>query len=84
MSVVALIWGILAFVGLLFGLLPCLGWMNWMNVPFAGLGLVFAAIVWSRESRPGGAPGMAVAGFLLSAVAVAFGLFRLWLGGGVF
>lgn len=83
MATVALVWGILAFVGFGFGLLPCLGWMNWANIPFALVGAIVAAVAWSKESRPGGRPAPAVAGLVLSLVAVTVGLIRLWLGGGI-
>ncbi len=81
MQVLALVWGILAFVGFLFALLPCLGALNWVNIPMAiiGVGLSIVAMVKAGE----GPKGKAVAGLILSIVAVAIGAIRLLVGGGV-
>lgn len=81
MQVLALVWGILAFVGFLFAMLPCLGWLNWVNIPMAiiGVGLSIVAMVKAGE----GPKGKAVAGLILSIVAVAIGAVRLLVGGGV-
>ncbi|GGM07691.1 hypothetical protein GCM10010841_14990 [Deinococcus aerophilus] len=67
-----MIFGILAALGLLLGLLPLFGWLNWLVVlPPAVLGLVFGAL-----SRDRGAT-------TLSAVVAVLAALRLLLGGGV-
>ncbi|WP_188903007.1 hypothetical protein [Deinococcus aerophilus] len=72
MRVLSLIFGILAALGLLLGLLPLFGWLNWLVVlPPAVLGLVFGAL-----SRDRGAT-------TLSAVVAVLAALRLLLGGGV-
>ncbi len=58
---------ILAFVGLV----PLLGWTNWLILPIAGVGALFGLIS-SRSS------GM---GFCLIVMAIC--AFRLWIGGGI-
>ena len=82
MKTLSLVWGILALMGMLVGLLPCLGALNWLNIPFAGLGFIIGIIALTtgdyREPK-----GNAVAGLILCGVAVLIGLFRLVLGGGV-
>ena len=83
MVVVALIWGVAAFVGLSIGLIPCLGALNWLNVPFSVCGGVFSIVAMAKQSRAGEPNGGAIAGLALCTVAAALGLVRLILGGGV-
>lgn len=79
MGVLALIWGILAIFGMMLAMIPLLGWLNWLNIPFALIGLVFSAIAMSRHrSRQGGG----VAGLVLCLVATVLGAIRLLVGGG--
>lgn len=81
MSTLALIWGILAIIGFLVAFLPCLGSLNWINIPFSVVGLVISIIALSKEApdRRGGA----MAGLVLCAIAVIIGMARLWAGGGI-
>jgi hypothetical protein len=44
MQVLSLIWGILAIVGMVVGFFPCLGALNWINIPFSGLGIIISGI----------------------------------------
>lgn len=77
----ALAWGILVFAGFCVGLLPCLGWLNWITVPSAYAGMVvnIVALVKTRHRTP----PAAVAGLLLSLIAAKLGLLRLLVGGGL-
>ena len=80
-QVVSLVWGILAVVGMIVGFFPCLGALNWINIPFAAIGAIIAGVALSQA---GTAPrGSAMAGLIMSLVAVLFGLVRLLLGGGI-
>ena len=72
MRVFSLIFGVLAALGLLLGLLPLFGWLNWIFVlPPAILGLIFGAL-----SRDRGV-------MTLNAVVIGIALVRLMLGGGL-
>lgn len=72
MRILSLIFGILAALGLLLGLLPFFGWLNWIFVlPPAVLGLVFGALARDRGAMT------------LCAVVAALAALRLMLGGGV-
>lgn len=82
MSIVALIWGILAFLGFLVGMVPCLGAFNWLNIPFAIVGAIIGAVARSK-TPPGESPTMATVGLVLSLIAVGIGVVRLMLGGGI-
>ena len=82
MRTASLIMGILAICGMLFGFIPCLGAFNWINIPFAIVGLVIGIIAYTKQD---GLPnGNVIAGIVMCGMAVFFGLFRLMLGGGIF
>jgi hypothetical protein len=81
MHVVGLIWGVLAAIGMLVGFVPCLGALNWLNIPFAGVGIVVSGVAYSRAMED--EKRSAVAGLILCTIALFFGLMRLVLGGGV-
>jgi hypothetical protein len=81
MQLVSLVWGILAVVGMLVAFFPCVGWMNWLNIPFSGVGLIIGIIALS--TAPPDKKGMAVAGTVMCAIAIVLGAIRLILGGGV-
>jgi hypothetical protein len=61
--------------------LPCLGALNWINIPFSLGGLIVSAIATSQA--PLDKKNMAIGGIVLCAFAAVFGLIRLVLGGGV-
>lgn len=65
------IFGILAICGMLLGMIPLLGWLNWFNIPLAILGLLISII------------GKSKGGIIICVVAIFFGLLRLMLGGGI-
>jgi hypothetical protein len=83
MKFLSLIWGILALIGMIIGFIPCFGAYNWINIPFAAVGLILSIIA-IVNSRPDESKGSATAGLILCAAAMIFGLIRLLLGGGVF
>ena len=80
LSFFSLIWGILAIIGMAVAIIPFLGSLNYLNIPFAVFGLLFsllALIVSSKKEA-------AVAGCVLCGVAILLGAIRLVLGFGVF
>lgn len=79
MQVVALVFGILSLLGLGVGFMPCVGWYNWLNIPFAIVGLVISLMA----KKPEGDNNMATAGVICCSVAIVAGALRLVLGGGV-
>lgn len=81
MQILSLIWGILAVLGLGVAFVPCLGSLNWLNIPFAVVGLILSII--AKSQRPVGG-GAATAGIVLNAIAVVLGVIRLKLGFGIF
>ncbi|HYO82418.1 MAG TPA: hypothetical protein VES20_13525 [Bryobacteraceae bacterium] len=79
MQTIALVWGILALGGMVVAFMPCLGSLNWLNIPFAVVGLVIsiAALANARTGRK----GTGIAALILNLVAVVFGALRLMAGG---
>ena len=81
MGLISLLWGIVAMVLMFVGLVPLLGWSNWLVIPFAGVGAIIAAIgimLTSSEKR-----GRAKAGLLLNAIVIVVAAVRLSIGGGI-
>ena len=80
LSILSLIWGILAILGMVIGFIPCFGSINYLNIPFAVFGLLFSvlALILSSEKE------YAIAGCVLCGVAILLGTIRLVLGFGIF
>lgn len=81
MQVLSLLWGIFAILGMLIGFIPFLGALNWLNIPFAGLGAIFSAITLGTTKELN--KGKSIAGLVCCGMALVFGLIRLGLGGGI-
>lgn len=82
MQVLSLAWGVLALLGFMIAFIPCLGALNWLNIPFAVVGLVLSIIAFAT-----GAPGrrtLSLVGIILCIIAILIGSKRLILGGFVF
>ena len=79
MSIAGCILGVVSFLGMLVALIPFLGWMNWLNIPVAVIGLILSVLgTANRKQR-----GAGMTGIILCSAAVLLGLFRLTLGGGI-
>lgn len=81
MVVLSLVWGILAIVGMFVAFMPCLGSLNWLNIPFSMIGLIISIV--AMNGAPQSERGKAIAGLVCCAVAIVVGLMRLALGGGI-
>jgi hypothetical protein len=74
-QILILVWGVLAFIGMVLGLLPCLRALNWLTVPFAGIGIILAiAALISPKTRKEASP---IAGLVCNVVAIVVGTLRL-------
>lgn len=80
LSGLSLVWGILAILGMVVGLIPCLGSINYLNIPFSVFGLLFSVLALLLSSNK----EYAIAGCVLCAVAIFLGAIRLVLGFGIF
>lgn len=83
MQVASLIFGILSVIGMLVAFFPCLGALNWLNIPFAVVGLIVSAVANSSHALPREMKGNSRIGIILCSVAIVFGIMRLVLGGGL-
>lgn len=82
MQVLSLLWGIFAILGMLIGFIPFLGALNWLIIPFAGVGLIFSVIALAAGNKDN--IGGAIAGMVACCIAILFGTIRLIIGFGVF
>jgi hypothetical protein len=82
MKTASLVFGILVLIFMLIGFMPCLGALNWINIPLAGIGLIISVIA-LVQSKPDEEKGKVIAGLVLCSIALIFGLIRLIMGGGV-
>ena len=81
MGLISVLWGIVALCWMVLALIPLLGIMNWLLIPFAAVGAIIAAIgiLFTRtENR-----GRAKAGLVLNGIVIIVGIVRLSMGGGV-
>lgn len=81
MQVLSLMWGIFAILAMVVGFFPCLGALNWLNIPFSGIGIIISSI--ALATADGKPKGSSIAGLVCCIIALFFGLIRLVLGGGV-
>jgi hypothetical protein len=82
MQALSLAWGILAVGGMLVGFIPCFGWMNWLNIPFAFVGLIFSVIAHLMGRGPNRQSSLVA--IILCVLAILLGSKRLVAGFGIF
>jgi hypothetical protein len=81
MQVISMVWGILASLGFFVAFIPCLGSLNWLNIPFSGVGLAFSIFAFVTSRAVNRTPS--VVGIVLCGIAVLIGAKRLIIGGGI-
>lgn len=81
MQIISLTWGILALLGMFIGLIPCIGALNWLNIPFAVAGLIVSIV--AHTSAPPWNRTSSLTGIILCAIAIFVGFKRLVWGGGI-
>lgn len=81
MGLISVFWGMASLLWMLVALIPLLGWLNWLMIPFAAVGAIIATI--GILSAPRTMRSRATAGLLLNLVAIVVGSMRLGLGGGI-
>lgn len=79
MQVIGFIMGILSIFGMLLGLVPLLGWLNWLVIPFAVIGLIISIVGIAIAKRG----GIGIAGIILCSIALFISIPRLIIGGGI-
>jgi hypothetical protein len=79
MGILGFIFSLVATAFLLVGLIPFLGWLNWITtLPIAILGAVFSGLGLARSRG-----GLAKVGLIISIVVFVLALGRLYIGCGV-
>lgn len=73
--------GIVAITLMLIGFIPCLGWLNYLNLTFSFV-TVILSIVALAQSKSDSARSSALIGLALVVVAICLGTGRLVIGGG--
>ncbi|MBZ5606740.1 MAG: hypothetical protein LAP38_00670 [Acidobacteriia bacterium] len=81
MQALSLAWGILALGGMTVGFIPCFGWMNWFNIPFAFAGLIFSVVAHAVTRGP---RQNSLVAMILCVLAILIGSKRLVAGFGIF
>lgn len=69
LNLISLVVGVIAFPLMLIALIPLLGWLNYLVIPIAILGLALGALSDSNTGRN------------LNILVLLIGIVRLWLGG---
>jgi hypothetical protein len=72
LNLVSILFGLVAFPVMLVGLIPLLGWLNYLVIPVAVIGVALGALSDSNSGRN------------LNLVVLIIGFVRLWLGGFIF
>ena len=77
MQVAGFILGLISIIGWAIALIPFLGWLNWVFIPPAVLGLIFCltGITVSRSSS-----GAGIAGIIMCLIVIILGALRLKIG----
>ncbi|WP_417612982.1 hypothetical protein [Parasphingorhabdus sp.] len=70
-NIISILIGVIALILSFVGLVPLLGWTNWLILPIAGVGALFGLIS-SRAS-----------GLYFCMIVMCLCAFRLWIGGGI-
>jgi hypothetical protein len=78
MSVIGFIFAILSALVLLLTIIPFLGWINWLNLPFAFIGLIFSVIGFTATKIK----GLGMAGIVICCIVIILGILRLKACGG--
>lgn len=71
-NLLSIVIGVVALLGALVAFVPLLGWLNWIVIPLALVGLAFGAVSDGRAGRN------------LNLVVIGVGVVRLMIGGGIF
>lgn len=71
LRIIGSLFGIVSLVLMLVAFLPLLGWLNWLVIPFAVIGLIISSLGHSSGGRT------------MNGVAIIVGIIRLVWGGGI-
>lgn len=75
MQTLSLVWGVLALVGMVIFLIPCLGILNYVNIAFAAVGVVVGVVTMATSKASNKIP--TIAGLACCGLAIVVGVLRL-------
>jgi hypothetical protein len=81
MSTAGMVLAIFSVFGMLVGMVPFCGWVNWFNIPVAFIALLLSVAGMITGS---GGRNQALAGIILAVAAIGFGGIRWIMGGLIF
>lgn len=81
MQLLGLVWGIAAVIGAVVAFFPCLGSLNWLNIPFSIIGLVVSVIGLAKAAPEN--KGTGIAAVACCGIAIVIGIIRLVMGAGI-
>lgn len=82
MKYISIVLGILGFIFMFPGLIPCLGWLNWINLFFSSIGLIIALYLYQSNEVNRQDNNVKIALYLNGCAFVVGGI-RLFLGSGI-
>jgi hypothetical protein len=82
MQTLSLLWGGLACLFGVVAFIPFLGFLNWLVIPFAGVGFLISIVALATAKKDESKVG-SILGVVLCGAVTGFGVLRLFLGGGV-
>jgi hypothetical protein len=71
-GIAGFILGLVAFFWMLIGLIPFLGWLNWLNIPVAVAGLVISILGYTQRRQS----ALSLIGIILCSIAIVIGVIR--------
>ena len=84
LPMIGMVMGIVILCVTVIGLVPCLGWMNWLTITVGPVTTILNLVAIILEQADANKRSKAVIGLVLALVAVIVGGIRLILGGGCF
>jgi hypothetical protein len=75
--------GIWCTFGMLVGMVPFLGWVNWFNLPLSFVALCLSIAGLMSADAGAGARSRGIVGLILAIASIGFGGIRWMMGGGI-
>lgn len=82
LSTASMTMGITVLSVFVLALIPCLGWVNWINIPLAVIANILSWVVIITEGKNLSSRNKALIGLIFSFLAIFIGSIRLAIGGG--
>lgn len=80
MKLIGFVLGLVSLIIFAVGLIPLLGWLNWISIPLATIGLIFSVIGVFIPLPP---RRLATVGIIMCLAVIVFGIIRLKIGCGI-